>query len=155
MGKKISRFLSTQIVQTLCCFILGGIFIYAGIDKIRNPYDFAQIIYDYQLLPDIFIYFVAVTLPWIEMVTGLFLISGVFTRTSSIILSSLLLAFIVAFTINEIRGFNISCGCFPTEKKSLGDSLILLILRDILMFIPGLVIIFFYKSKKLLYNRKL
>ena len=155
MGKKISRFLSTQIVQTLCRFILGGIFIYSSIDKIRNPYDFAQIIYDYQLLPDIFVYFVAVTLPWIEMVTGLFLISGVFTRTSSIILSSLLLAFIVAFIINEIRGFNLSCGCFSTEEKGLSDSLIILILRDMIMLIPGLVIIFFYKSKKQLHNKKI
>lgn len=155
MGKKISRFLSTQIVQTFCRFILGGIFIYASIDKIRNPHDFAQIIYDYQLLPDIFIYFVAVTLPWVEMVTGLFLISGVFTRTSSIILSSLLLAFIVAFIISEIRGFNISCGCFSNEEKGFSDSLIILIIRDMIMLIPGLVIIFFYKPKKQLHNKKI
>jgi len=155
MGKKISKLLSTQIVQSLCRFILGGIFIYASIDKISNPNAFAEIVYDYKLLPDILIYFVALVLPWIEMVTGLFLVLGVFTKTSSIILSSLLFAFIVAFTINEIRGFNLSCGCFSTGKKSLEDSLILLILRDILMLIPGLVIIFFYKSKKLLYNRKL
>jgi len=155
MGKKISRFLSTQIVQILCRFILGGIFIYASIDKISNPNAFAQIIYDYKLLPDILIYFVALILPWVEMVTGLFLVFGVFIKTSSIILSSLLLFFIVTLTINKIRGFNLSCGCFSIEKEGLGDDLILLILRDILLLISGLIIVFFYKSKKLLYNKKL
>jgi len=40
-------------------------------------------------------------------------------------------------------------------KNLLENDMLVLILRDILMLIPGLVIIFFYKSKKLLYNRKL
>ena len=58
--------------------VLGGIFIYASLDKIVHPRAFAEIIYNYQILPGSLINLSAVILPWLELFLGLLLISGRF-----------------------------------------------------------------------------
>ncbi len=140
--KKNSDFLGSLPVQVLCRFILGGLFIYASISKIVHPYAFAKIIYNYKLLPDILIYISAISLPWVEMISGLFLVAGIFKRTAAIILFSLLIIFIIAISINLIRGLDFDCGCFTTVTTENGSDPVGLLIRDILMLIPGGVIIF-------------
>jgi hypothetical protein len=53
MKTKILNLLGHYSVQFLCRVILGGLFIYASLDKIAHPHDFAKIVYDYNLIPDI------------------------------------------------------------------------------------------------------
>jgi uncharacterized membrane protein YphA (DoxX/SURF4 family) len=141
MKKKMSDFLSFIPVQVVCRFILGGLFIYASISKIVHPFAFAKIIYNYKLLPDILIYISAITLPWVEMISGLFLVAGIFKRTAAIILFSLLFVFIIAISINLIRGLNFDCGCFTTVITEKGSDPVGLLIRDILMLIPAGIII--------------
>lgn len=132
-------------------FILGITFIYASWDKIMNPAQFADILYNYEILPSVLINFPAVFLPWLELITGLFLIFGIFVRTSAKILISLLLIFIAAITINIFRGLNFDCGCFSTAKTLSGSNPYLLLMRDIMLLIPGFAIISdkkFIKGKK-------
>jgi uncharacterized membrane protein YphA (DoxX/SURF4 family) len=146
MKQKILDFLSWQPVQFLCRLILGGLFIYASIDKIVHPYAFAKIIHNYQLMPDIFVYFMAVTLPWVEAIAGLFLVLGLYKRTSALLLSSLLVVFAIAISINLIRGINFDCGCFSTVTTEGGGDPLGLLARDMLILIPGIIIIFFQRS---------
>lgn len=146
MKQKILDFLSWTSVQFSCRLILGGLFIYASIDKIANPYAFAKIIHNYQLMPDIFVYFMAVTLPWVEAIAGLFLVLGLFKRTSAILVSSLLLVFAIAISVNLIRGINFDCGCFSTVTTEAGNDPLGLLVRDMLILIPGIIIIFFQRS---------
>lgn len=146
MKQRILDFLSSQPVQFLCRLILGGLLIYASIDKIAHPYAFAKIIHNYQLMPDIFIYFMAVTLPWVEAVAGVFLVLGLFKRTSAIFLSSLLVVFAIAISINLIRGINFDCGCFSTVTTEAGSDPLGLLVRDILILIPGVIVIFFSRG---------
>lgn len=146
MKDKIVKFLSSTPILFLCRFILGGLFIYASIDKVAHPAAFAKIIYNYRLFPDFSVYLLAVVLPWIELITGLFLVAGIFKRTSAIMLSSLLFLFIAALSFNLIRGLDFNCGCFTTTSSSSSEPLGL-IFRDILMLIPGLIIIFFHREK--------
>jgi uncharacterized membrane protein YphA (DoxX/SURF4 family) len=146
MKTKISNLLGHYSVQFICRVILGGLFIYASLDKIVHPHDFARIVYDYRLLPDIAIYWVAVFLPWFEMICGLLLVSGLVIRTSSILLSLMLLVFIVALGLNALRGLDVSCGCFTTSQEGT-ESLIISILRDIFFLVPGFIIIFFHKER--------
>lgn len=127
--------------ERLARFLLGGVFIVASVDKILNPGAFADILYAYNLIPDILIYPLALWLPWIEMVAGVLLVSGICVRANTLILSGMLLVFIVALTINAIRGYNIDCGCFATQGDDGGSDLVLLIIRDILLLIPaGLIL---------------
>ncbi len=136
-----------RIFIFLCRFLLGGIFIYASVDKILNPEAFSKILYNYKLLPSQFIYFPTIFLPWVELIAGSFLISGIFVRGSSFIINSLLLIFIVAIATNLIRGINFDCGCFSTLSGT-GSNATLLLMRDLLLLIPGLLIFFNYNKNR-------
>jgi uncharacterized membrane protein YphA (DoxX/SURF4 family) len=146
MKDKILKFFSSAPILFLCRFILGGLFIYASIDKIAHPAAFAKIIYNYRLFPDFSVYPLAVFLPWVEMFTGIFLVAGIFKKTAASMLSILLILFIGALSFNLIRGLDFNCGCFTTAATGKSEPLGL-IFRDFLLLIPGLIIIFFQKEK--------
>jgi putative oxidoreductase len=147
MMNKVKKILSSPQVQILCRLLLGGLFIYASLGKIVNPEGFARIVYDYRLFPNFTIYFIAFLIPWLEMISGLFLVSGLMVRTPAILLSVLLFSFIVALSINALRGLDISCGCFSTSGE-FRESAIISIVRDLIFLIPAGVIVFFHQSKQ-------
>lgn len=96
---------------------LGGVFIFASIDKIRYPEPFAQNIDAYEMLPTALINIAAIWLPWLELCCGSLLILGIWVRANAALLGVLLFVFIVALISVIIRGLDISCGCFEA-----GDS---------------------------------
>jgi uncharacterized membrane protein YphA (DoxX/SURF4 family) len=141
------RFLSSAPLQALCRLALGGIFIYASLDKIAHPREFALIIANYAILPDWLVTLPALVLPWLELVAGLCLVAGLWTRSSALLLSLLLLLFMAALGFNALRGIDLSCGCFSTSAADKEKAWIL-VLRDLLILIPGLLLVFFHRGKK-------
>ncbi len=139
--------LSSTWLQGLCRLALGGIFIYSSLDKIAHPDEFARIIANYAILPDSLVTLPALVLPWLELFAGLLLVAGIWTRSTAALLSLLLLAFILALGVNALRGIDVSCGCFSTSAE-IKENAWTLILRDLLILIPGLVIVFFAREKK-------
>lgn len=95
-------------------WILGGIFIYASYDKILHPTAFAEIIYRYQLFPDVLINLIAIVLPWLELIMGLFLIAGIWMPGTVVWINILLVSYTGALIFNLSRGLDIDCGCFST-----------------------------------------
>jgi uncharacterized membrane protein YphA (DoxX/SURF4 family) len=144
---KIKSVLSSRPLQVLARLVLGGIFIYASLDKIAQPLEFAKIIKNYQILPDFLITLPALILPWLELFAGICLVSGICVRSAAVLLSLLLLTFIIALGVNAFRGIDVSCGCFSTSASDTENPL-LLIFRDLLILLPGLVIIFFSREDK-------
>ena len=59
----------------------------------------------------------AIVLPWLQLLSGIALISARFVKGSSLWIFVMLLAFQIAVASALFRGLNISCGCF----KSGGD----------------------------------
>jgi uncharacterized membrane protein YphA (DoxX/SURF4 family) len=117
--------------------VLGGVFIYASLDKIMHPEQFARIIFNYHLVPADFINLAAIALPWVELGAGVLLIAGIWPRASATVLTALVVLFIVALSINWFRGVNLECGCFTVStdaKSAIGE----LILRDILLLVVGI-----------------
>lgn len=147
--QKIVTLLRSKITYILARFILGGVFVYASVPKILNPYEFSQIIYQYKMLPDFLIYFASSILPWIEFFCGVFLLIGIFIRSSALILSSLLLIFIFGISINFLRGINIDCGCFSIGGVETKPNEFIMIIRDFLILSPGLILIFHDRKKQL------
>jgi uncharacterized membrane protein YphA (DoxX/SURF4 family) len=94
---------------------LGAVFIVASLDKIQNPEAFSTTIANYRLLPYKFINGTAIVLPWLEVITGTFLVLGVWIRANTMIVWGLLLAFSIAISQALVRGLDISCGCFTTN----------------------------------------
>ena len=118
--------------------LLAAIFIYASLDKVWHPAMFAKAIYNYHLLPDMFLHPVAILLPWLELITGIMLLANVFPRTTAGVQFILLLIFTVAVISAVGRGLNIQCGCFNLDEYGtrttlwkVGENLLLLILAGV------------------------
>ena len=98
--------------------ILGGVFIYASIDKILNPGDFAKIISNYHVLPFGLENLLAITLPWLELFAGICLIIGVFIDGATVLVVLMNIVFIFAISQALARGISIECGCFSVASDS-------------------------------------
>lgn len=105
--------------------ILGGVFIWAGILKISNPLGFAQDIANYQTFPQAVSFFLALTLPWIEVICGVLVITGLSKRSSSLILSGLLVGFLILIAVTMVRGIDVECGCFGSLSRTVDFKLLL------------------------------
>jgi putative oxidoreductase len=93
---------------------LGGFFIFAGVEKIIDPAGFAGDIGNYQILQHNLVNLLAITLPWIEVVAGLLLITGPWKRASALAIAFMLVVFLIAISSAMHRGLNINCGCTGT-----------------------------------------
>lgn len=119
---------------------LGAIFIAAALPKIADPPSFAHMIYNYRIMPGGLVNILALTMPWLEILTGLALVLGVWTRPARTLIAAMLVVFIVAISINLLRNNAIDCGCFDvgaagkTHEERIRD-MWMVILRDIGMLL--------------------
>lgn len=125
------------VVSFLSRFIIGGIFLTAGLAKISDPVAFLITLRKFELLPDMYARFLAVYLPWLEFVLGLFILLGIMHRAGSLVLAFLNAVFGVAILSVILRGMEIDCGCFGL----LGDVLNLPDMADMKAVIRNAVFI--------------
>ena len=104
--------------KTAIRILLGTIFLYAGSISSRSPEEFSESIAGYRLLPAMAIVPLALTLPPMEMLVGLFLIIGRPPRMAAFSALVLTLAFIIALGSALARGLVIDCGCFGHSNPS-------------------------------------
>ncbi len=135
--------INNRYLQYFFRLILGGVFIWAGIIKITNPLGFAQDISNYQILPQSISFFLALFLPWIEVICGVFIITGLFLRSSSLFLSGLLGGFLILMIVTLIRGIDVECGCFGSLSRHVDYKLLL---TDCALLFFSLNIFFYRKS---------
>ena len=105
-------------VVLACRLIIGATFIYASIDKIRDPAGFAAAVSNYGMMPLVFLNVFALVLPMTELVVGVLLVTGSLTRASAVLCAAMLLMFIVAVGVAIARGGDFQCGCFATQGGS-------------------------------------
>ncbi len=103
-------------IELICRICLGSILIYASYHKIMDPCSAASDIYRYRILPGYLVNICAIILPFVELVTGLALITGLYPRGASLGAIVLLTIFLAGISSNLISGRDISCGCFGSEK---------------------------------------
>ncbi len=126
---------------------LGVFFIVAALPKTADPPSFAHMVYNYRLLPGPLVNPAALTMPWAELLMGIALICGIWRRTAASLVGALLVVFIVAISINLLRGNAIDCGCFDVADagKSVAEKfhdMWMVILRDagmLLLVVQGLL----------------
>lgn len=98
---------------------LGIFFVVAALPKIADPPSFAHMVYNYRLLPGPLVNLAALTMPWAELLMGIALICGIWRRTAAWLVGALLAVFILAISINLLRGNAIDCGCFDVASAGL------------------------------------
>lgn len=106
-------------------FIVGGVFIWAGVLKVVDPLGFAQSIMNYQVFPRTLAFIIALVLPWVEVISGGLLIVGLFKRSSALLVSLMLIGFIGLVALALARGIDTSCGCFGSLSRRADVGLIL------------------------------
>ncbi len=85
--------------------VLGILFIKMGWDKIGDPVAFLKLLRQYEIFPPsayLLENFIALTLPWIELVCGLALIVGVFVRGAGLTFLLMLTGFTIVIAIRAI-----------------------------------------------------
>ena len=107
--------------------------------------DFAKIVYGYNLFPGFLINLIAVILPFVELISGISLLLGIYPRSAALIINGLLLAFIFILTINIIRGHEFDCGCFSANKTGSPE---LMVARDVIYLMMGLQVLLFHGIRK-------
>ncbi|HWJ12052.1 MAG TPA: MauE/DoxX family redox-associated membrane protein [Nocardioides sp.] len=99
-------------VGLLARLVTGGVWLVAGALKITEPDASINAVRAYQLLPASLAEVVGLALPGLEVVIGLALVVGVFTRGAAVLSALLFAAFIVGIASVWARGIEIDCGCF-------------------------------------------
>jgi len=143
----IRKVLLHPLVVWGCRLLVAAVLIFAALQKIWMPLEFARLIREYHLLPDQVLNLVAVILPWLEIVCGLCFLSGLWLRGTAVLLSSLNAIFVIAIAYRAwlimsstgVGFFDLSydCGCgfgvvyIPTK-----------ILENLLLAGVGLIILF-------------
>jgi uncharacterized membrane protein YphA (DoxX/SURF4 family) len=98
--------------------ILGGVFVYAGYTKLRQPWMlFAMSINSYQIVSESSTKILAQTLPWFELALGLMLLTGWILRWSATVASALLVFFFSVMLHAYMKNLEIFCGCFGVGEK--------------------------------------
>ncbi|MFQ6678018.1 MAG: MauE/DoxX family redox-associated membrane protein [Fidelibacterota bacterium] len=120
--------------------ILGVMFIYASLDKIAHPEEFAKQIGYYKALPFGLENTVAIILPWTELIIGLCFLIGIFVDGATLLSIIMMIVFILMISQAMLRGIDISCGCFKVSAD--GENIGLnTIIRDIIFLVMSFVVL--------------
>lgn len=148
MSGKLTKLIYNSWLELAARWSLGIIFVYACYHKIVEPAQFAKIIYGYYFLPDVSINIIAIVLPFLELFAGFAMIFGVYPRSAAAIINGMILAFIIALSVNLIRGQQFDCGCFSFDEAGYTYSAGQLLIRDIICFVLGMQVIFFDRHRR-------
>lgn len=136
--------------------ILGAVFIIASYHKILDPASFSNNIHNFHITPSAVENLAALSIPWLELILGVFLIFGVFLEGSISLTIGLYIFFIFILSQAVFRGIDVHCGCFKTEADAgvadLKMGLIKRIGEDFLLL--GMAFIYKMKNKITLSNKE-
>jgi putative oxidoreductase len=123
----------------LFSFVWGAVFVYSGILKLRDPGMFLIDIRGFDMLPDPFAAWLALLLPWVEIICGLAVISGFFRSGGLLVLNLSLLMFFAAISYAQYRGLDIKCGCFGASEGT--SNYLELYARDAVLLLIGVALL--------------
>lgn len=134
---------------------LAAVFLWSAAPKIAAPDLFAWNVHNYQILPPWGVNTMAITLPWLELVVGIFLLVGWWTRASATIVALLMSMFMAGFVMATARGLNVSCGCFEVGQGHAATPLWQVLLRDAAFLMAALLLMRFPWAPSLMSLRRL
>lgn len=125
-------------IVLLVRLVLVAAFLLAAIPKIQDPVAFAISVESYRVLTGQAVLWVALVLPWLELVIGFGLLIPKIRRASSLLIVLLLFIFVGLHASAWIRGLDIDCGCYAIESVS--SNYFLLISRNCALIIAAIFV---------------
>ena len=119
MTGRALRILTHPLLSLVLRLYLSGVFIYASLHKINFPAEFADNIAGYLIVPYWLVNPLAVFMPWLELVCGLFLLAGVRVRAASLLIGGMLIMFTLAVIVALVQDTPIGCGCFQSVGEAI------------------------------------
>ena len=111
--------------------VVSAAFILAALPKIQDPAAFAVSVEGYHAVTAKLAMWIALVLPWLELVAGFGLLIPQIRRGSNLIIALLLIVFIALHASAWARGLDINCGCFNAHESEKTPGYLWLILRNI------------------------
>lgn len=140
-----------SVILVLLRFGFGAVFIWSGVAKLKDPINFTEAVRNFELVGDPYAAFLALLIPWVEIVSGVVCLAGLFWRGGVITLLASLVVFTGALCIAWARGLDISCGCFGGT----GDvNYPLVVGRNIGLLLVGVLLLLLVKRPNLLASAK-
>jgi uncharacterized membrane protein YphA (DoxX/SURF4 family) len=140
-----------NLISVSCRYVVGAVFLMAGVSKIVNLHEFENQVLLHSkfpqlvasLIPNALLSFriaqlVVMILPWLELICGLCLVFKLAVRESAVITSLLLSLFIVQTIVNPAE----DCHCFFLPKAVSSLPAWSHMLRDGVLLICSLYLIF-------------
>lgn len=103
--------MSSVLLQAVFGVSLGLVFTASAIPKLRRPQSFILAVMRYQVLRPSLARRYALTVPALEVLVGLLLLTGTAVASASLLASCLLATFLVGIGVNIAAGRNPECGC--------------------------------------------
>ncbi len=128
----MNRLVENRWIESALRWLLGGMFIYAGVVKFISPQSFADSIATFRLLPPQGINLLALWLPVFEMTLAVSLVVNLAKKSA--LLGILLMTAVFAFALASAvaRGLPVDCGCFGGHGPSVSQNWVSLG-RDLLL----------------------
>ena len=101
-----------DVVGLLARLLLGAVLVWAGAAKIGSPLTAQRAVQAYEIFPMDLAGAIGLALPFVEVVLGVLLLAGLFTRPAALVSTVLMLAFVAGIAQAWARGLTIDCGCF-------------------------------------------
>jgi uncharacterized membrane protein YphA (DoxX/SURF4 family) len=135
------RLTTSRWVVLLGRVLVGGLFILAGLSKLRLPHaEVVQLILQYQVIPLWAAEVVATGLPWLEVVSGTALLIGFMTTPATLLVGAQLVSFSGLMLVILGLGIHVEdCGCFG--NLGLHETPLQVLIRDLIMLVMLLPIL--------------
>jgi putative oxidoreductase len=101
--------------------LLGALLVWAGAAKIGHPEALAVAIAGFRLLPPGLVAPLAVILPFFEVLLGLYLVVGLFTRVVAAVAAAQFVIYAMAIASAVLRDIPANCGCFGPGDTAVAD----------------------------------
>ena len=131
-----------QALEFVCRIGLGALFVYSALGKISDPDAFAYSVNRYDLLPGCVVGIFSLTMPMLELLTGLSMLFTKWLRESALLVAGMMAMFIVALVQALARGLEISCGCFGVPSVGGRGEILMALIRDVVLIVPAMWLMF-------------
>ena len=139
------RMLTSPWLVVVIRLLIGGLFVFAGGSKLLLPYEEVVVMIEqYTVIPKTLVPWIAVALPWVELLSGAALCMGFLTTLASGVVAFQLVVFCLLMLVVLALGIEIEdCGCFG--QWGWHETPLQVLIRDLIML--GLLFPVFWRRK--------